>query len=225
MRRKVITMSLLVISLLTSCNKHVLRSDIAKFIASFSLNDAVQAYLEGGYEDTKIEDIEGKVTKTIETFSFNVRDVNKPEYSKTIKVYENDALSSETKEEIVNRNEKFYLEKTGQADIELTLQDCHSYVEKFFYKETMFEGSYHVQGMYYGDYINQSAEYFQNYITIDQENNLYIFEANIEQIVDEKPTKQYEKYVVNSWGMLDYLQVEMKNGTNTITQDIQVYRK
>ena len=225
MKRTVIAMCLSAISLLTSCNGHTLRSDIAKFIASFSLNDAIQAYLEGGYTSTKVEDVEGKETKTVETFSFNVKDVNKPEYSKTVKVYEDDSLTSDVREELVIRDEKYYLQKTGQADIEITLQDCHSYVEKFFYKETMFDGTYHVQGMYYGDYINQSAEYFQNYITIDQDKNLYIFEANVEGVVDGKDTKQYEKYVVNSWGMLDNLNSIMKNGTNSITQSIEVYRK
>ena len=212
------------VSLLLSCTGRKLRSDIAEFIASFSLTDSVQAYLEAGYTSIKIEVIDEEETKTVEDFSFNVRDIENPIYSYDTKIYKNGTLSSSVNEHIEIENSKYYLVK-NEVKEEYSLEQCHLLVQNFFYKEVMLDGSYHVQGMYYGDYVQQSAEYYQDYITINIEEDLYIYEVDRNSVVEDKEVKMYEKYSVNKLGMLNTLQSEMVNGANSIKQNITVYRK
>ena len=51
--------------ILTSCQtKPELREDIKKFISKFSLQVALEEYKSGGYISTKVENSEGKETKT-----------------------------------------------------------------------------------------------------------------------------------------------------------------
>ena len=115
---------LVALALLTSCKKVQIRSDIANFIASFSLENSVKAYLEGGYDQVSITTIGNEVTKEIIHFSFNVKDNTKPEYQKSVTTYKNDVLEKEVKEEIIIIDNKYYfIDENGQ--VEYTLEDCH----------------------------------------------------------------------------------------------------
>ena len=219
------SLALVALALLTSCKKVQIRSDIANFIASFSLEDSVKAYLEGGYDQVSITTIGNEVTKEIIHFSFNVKDNTKPEYQKSVTTYKNDVLEKEVKEEIIIIDNKYYfIDENGQ--VEYTLEDCHKKVEKFFYEEESFEGTYHSRGMYRGDYIKQGIEYFQPYATVSEDQSLLTFDIK-EESFDENGFKYTlnSVYSVNTLGMLVEQNVTgVKEGT-TKTLNLKVYKK
>ena len=89
MKRRIIALFLCAIPLLTSCRKTPsLRSDIAQFVASFSLNEARKTYLESGYERVDISYEQDKTIRAIETLDFNIKDLENISYSYSYKVYE-----------------------------------------------------------------------------------------------------------------------------------------
>lgn len=217
--------TLSVVALLTSCNKIQIRSDIAEFIASFSLEDSVRAYLEGGYEQTSITTTNDEVVKEVETLSFNVKDNQKPQYEKKILKYKNDVLESEIKEEIVIQNDKYYFIDSDGTH-EYTLQECHDKVEKFFYEQSSFEGTYHYRGMYRGDYIKQGIEYFQPYATVSEDKSLLTFDIS-EDNFDENGLKYHinSVYSVNTLGMLVEQNIIGTKEGLTKTLNLVVYKK
>lgn len=202
MRRKDITLLTLVISLLTSCKASQIRSDISNFIASFSLEESVKSYLVAGYQMDKILIQNGQETKTVETVNFNVSDVSNPQYLKKKTVYQNGVLESEETSYILREEERFYY-VSSEGKQAKSLQECHDIIEKFFYTETMFENTFHRGGMYYGDQVKQGIEYYQPYVTIDEENELYKYKYEENSYDGEgKDLHKEISYSVNKLGML-----------------------
>ena len=223
LRKALFTLS--VVALLTSCNKVQIRSDIAEFIASFSLEESVRAYLEGGYTQTIISTTDEEVSKEITTFDFNVKDNQKPQYLKTVSTYKNDVLETEKSEEIIIKDDKYYF-KNDEGEKEYTLQECHDLIEKFFYEQSSFDDTYHSRGMYRGDYILQGIEYFQPYASINEEKSLMTFDIS-EDSYDGNGQKTHinSVYSVNTLGMLVEQNIVGSKTGLTKTLNLKVYKK
>lgn len=215
----------MVIVLLTSCKRVQIRSDIAEFIASFSLENSVKEYLEGGYTQTTITTTSEEVTKEIITFEFNVKEVEKPQYKKVVTTFKNDEFQKEVKEEVIIYDDKYYIyDNSGMH--ESTLEECHSKVEKFFYEEVAFEGTYHSGGMFRGDYIKQGIEYFQPYAAINEEATLLTFDIS-QDSYDSNGLQTHinSVYSVNKLGMLTIQDVVGTKEGLTKTLHLEVYKK
>lgn len=215
----------MVVALLTSCKRVNIRSDIANFIASFSLEESVRNYLEGGYTQTSITTEGEIVTKEIIEFSFNVKEATLPEYKKIKTTYINEELSKEEKEELIIKDDKYYL-LDADGEHEYTLEQCHDKVKKFFYEQESFEGTYHSGGMYRGDYILQGIEYFQPYATISEDEKLLTFDISEEAFDGEGQKYTLNSvYSVNKLGMLTEQNViGNKDGLHK-TLHLVVYKK
>ena len=224
MRRKYIAF-IGAILLLTSCGERKLRSDIDKFITSFSLQDAVASYLEAGYESVRTQ-TGGEVETKEEIFlSFNVKDASHPQYKKETKKYENNVLKSDVVEEIKEDDSGFIFAITDREDMRYTLEECHDVIKTFFYKESLFDGTYNVQGMYYGDYLKQVAPGLQDYVTIDEENQLYIMEYSKDEKINGYNAHVEQKYSVNKLGMLEKNHFIVTRDEEKIEQNITVFVK
>ena len=212
------------ISLLTSCSDNSLRSDIKEFIASFSLEESIKAYLEAGYTETKVA-VENKVTtKTVEVFDFNVKDAMHPKYKKATSTYIDGKFDNEVSEEIIEENNTFYLLKNNSEKEEYTLEKAHKKVEQYFYKSVEYD-AVHLYGMYYGDYIKQIVTMLQSLVTIDTENDLYVYHAS-RTYLNDKNIKVYEEqtYKVNRLGMLVSNDLIRQSDSLTVTTHIETYK-
>ena len=211
------------VTLLASCSQNNLRSDIAEFIASFSLEDSIKAYLEAGYIETKIATENDTVTKTVLKFDFNVKDALHPQYKKVTSTFINENLEKEVVEEIKEENDKFYFYQTGEETSEYSLEQVHSLVEKFFYQKVEYE-TIHLYGMYYGDYIKQIVTVLQSLVTIDTERDLYCYSAN-RTYLNDKNIKVFEEqsYEVNRLGMLTKNDLVRSTDSLSVVTHIETY--
>ena len=194
-----------VISLLSSCgqNKIELRSDIEQFIASFSLQKAMETYVKVHYKEKTIHHVlEGEndqKTDILKTIDFDFSDAHNIEYLEKITTKENDTLKEEKIEHIITNEDKYYL-VSGDNNKELTADEVNDYFVKFFYVTTQNDGRYHSGANYYGDYLTDISYVLQDYVSIDTENMLYIYDYSFENASKTEVRKQ--KYSVNSIGMI-----------------------
>ena len=131
-RKSIIGLTLLPILLLASCQKKSLRSDIAEFIASFSLQDSIAEYQEAGYEKTT-EVVEEKGTsKEVEKVDFNVKDDSAISYNYSYKSYVDDVLDKENFITITTEDNKYFY-KSESEEKEITKDEVNSIVITFFY--------------------------------------------------------------------------------------------
>lgn len=193
---------IILLATLSSCStKPELRADIKEFVTNFSLKKAMDTYKKGGYvkEVEAIED--GKVNLEVTEMEFSYLDGTHPSYSKTTTKYVDEIEVEKIEEEFVVMDDKYYLFTNGELK-ESSLDECSGLIRNFFYTKTQIEGEYHVQGMYYGDYILQVAPVLQEFITIDQENELYLFEYEVDVVRDGVTVTCGQSYSVNKLGML-----------------------
>lgn len=205
--------------ILTSCQtKPELREDIKKFISKFSLQVALEEYKSGGYISTKVENSEGKETKTTITLEYSRIDENHPSYVQVTTILEDDVLTSNVEVSFVEKDDNYYLSTNGELKLS-SLAEVNGLITKFFYEKTMIDGQYHVQGYYYGDYLKEVAPVLQNYVTIDQENELY----EMDYSVPKGDSTMSQNYVVNKFGMLVENHITIANETKSVVQDIYVH--
>ena len=204
MKKKFIVL-VTIVSLLSACgkNKIELRSDIKEFIASFSLEKSMQVYAKAHYEEKTIHHLlkgeKDTKTETLKTIEFDYSDAKSIEYLETIVTTKNDVLEEEKSERIFTSQDKYYLE-VGEKVEEISADTANNYFVKFFYTTTQNDGRYHSGGSYYGDYLTDISYVLQDYVTIDQENELYIYNYSFENASKTELRKQ--KYSVNSIGMI-----------------------
>lgn len=209
--------------LLSSCALKALREDIKEFIKSFSLEESVKAYKVAGYTEENIVITNGVINKTLTTLNFDISDVTSPKYHKNTKTYVGEELEREKDEYIEQVEDKFYFHQNDEV-AEYDLLQCHDLVKSFFYQQVEAEGTYHLRGQYYGDYILQSCSSFQNFITIDNEKELYIFEASqIKAAKNGERVNVHQKYEVNKLGMLVTNYVEMISPSTSSYITIEVF--
>ena len=225
MKRRLFAL-LLASTLLTSCANNGLRSDIAEFIASFSLDSCYEEYRHATYE-RKMTMVEGETsTITVEVFTFDNTIGEHPQYEKSKVEYVNGQKTYNYLQYLSEEDNIFYLntiENDHEEKVAKSLEDCHEIVKNFFFTQTEIDGSVHLRGMYYGDYIKQTATAYQNYVTISDD--LYVFEANYNKTISEgNYVATYQKYRVNSFGMLVDNYLTQVNDEKSIITEINVQK-
>jgi len=214
-----------VIVLLTSCgNSRPLRSDIQKFIASFSLRKSMEEYQEVDYE----EHWSGYKNKVYENknidLSFNIKDQDNPSYFFHETYYIDNVLQTEITRQIVKENEQlFYIENEEKTPC--TYAKCQELVTKFFYTTEAASGLYHSGGMYYGDYLTEMARDLQDLIVIDQEKSLLIFDRHYEIESEDNHETLTHKYSVDELGMLQSFEYRHLHNDDYVDQFIEVSKK
>ena len=219
-KRRIIGLSILPILLLASCKQKILRSDIANFIASFSLENSIEEYKEAGYTRTQEVIEDGVSTVIAETMSFNVKNLPTLSYSYTY-------LKTVDKEEkerkftkVTTENEKYFYESELVNKRECTLEEADQEIIKFFYEYSEYD--FHKFGCYYGDIVTESAYSFQNYTTIDEENRLY--KLNLDYFDQSINANYKQSLIVNSLGMLVENSFEITAGENKSSTIWTVYK-
>lgn len=185
--------------MLTSCNKE-LRADIAEFISNFSLENAVENYKKAQAVVVLDVDKHDEIYKTIETTTIDISDASAPQYRHQTDRYEGKEyeFKSTTVTYLSYEEDKIYFVVNDDSKSEMSLEEAHKMVKTFFYKETALDDQYHNRGYYHGDNFRNSAYYYQNYITIDQENELLLFELNR----SDSRAEESSKIVLDKWGMM-----------------------
>ena len=223
MKLRYLAASLLTMSLLSSCAKKELRSDIKDFVASFSLSESMLAYKHAGYTSEKESFIDGVKTNENTTLNFNILDEENPEYHLKTITKTNDEDEKVYEKFLSKNEEKIYLNETEKEPVEYSINDVKLLVQDFFFTEVLLEGTYHCYGMYYGDLVLETARDFQEFVTIDQENELYELHYFTKGKGNGKPSTLEQYYSVNKLGMLVKNISKQANGDNYINQEINVF--
>ena len=224
MKRSIIVLPLVMISLLTGCKEtRHLRSDIKQFIASFSLNEARKIYLDAGYTREDISFENGQKIKNIETLTFNIKDLENISYDYQNLRYVNDVLDEDRSvHNYVYKELGEYYYTNGTSSNRITKEKIvNNYVTTFFYRNEV-EGV-HSNGMYSGDTIKNLIYDLQKFVTIDQENNLFIYDMPWGEKKDVDGYDFEERWVVNSLGMTDSCYIFQSNGKVSMQTNITVY--
>ena len=223
MKLRFIATSLLMVSLLSSCKQNELRSDIKEFVASFSLSSAIEAYKHAGYTSVKESFIDGKKTSENIILNFDVLDIENPTYNYQKITKTNDEEEQKEEKYIQKNEEKIYFFETNKEPIEYSTEDVEKLIIEFFYTKTMYEGTYHCNAMYYGDLVLETARDFQEFVTIDADNSLYVFYHLTKGRVEGKASSVEQYYSVNKLGMLVKNISNQSKGEDYIKQEINVF--
>ena len=219
--RKIVT-SLFMVLLLSSCAKE-LRSDIKEFVASFSLSESMSTYKHAGYTSVKISEVDGVKTEENISLSFNTLDEENLTYSFTKKTKINDGEENIFQKFLTKNDGKYFLNETDKEPVEYSISQINLLVQEFFYKNVMYEGTYHCNGMYYGDLILETIQELQGFVEINQEKEWYIFSHKTSGKVDGKDSSVEQYYSVNKLGMLVQNISKQSYGSNYINQEINVF--
>ncbi len=196
MKRRYIALLIPTISLLTSCMKSPLRSDIIEFIASFSIDLAMQNYTHATYTREEIS-IENDVTsKKVQEMAID-RDNLAYDYQE--KSYENDEEKSSVHRYIEKREEKyFYISESEET--ERSSDQVNDLINNFFYtsaKEGIYTG-----GMFMGDAFREILPDIQDLVTIDSENKLLVYSYVNTMNDDNKEVVIKQSVTLDEYGML-----------------------
>lgn len=199
--------------MLASCSKNELRPDIAEFILNFNVENAVANYKK--VEMRKVTDINdnGEISKTVETITFDVNDVEAPQYRKEINEIKGEITTRTTLNYISYEEDKIYF-VSNESKSEMTLEGAHAIVQTFFYTSTALDGQYHEGGYYNGDVIKNIAYNYQNFIRIDEENESLILEYS----KVESGIKRSVKQIHDKWGMWkEYIASASRDNQSAVT--------
>lgn len=219
--RKIVT-SLFMVLLLSSCAKE-LRSDIKEFVASFSLSESMSTYKHAGYTSVKISEVDGVKTEENISLSFNTLDEENLTYSFTKKTKINDGEENIFQKFLTKNDGKYFLNETDKEPVEYSIDQINLLVQEFFYKNVMYDGTYHCNGMYYGDLILETIRDLQGFVEINEEKEWYIFSHKTSGKVDGKDSSVEQYYSVNKLGMLVQNISKQSYGNNYINQEINVF--
>ena len=203
-RRTFATIIILAMTLLTSCNKKEIRSDIAEFIASFSVESAVEAYKKVEMNKTVTVDNLGDKTLTLETITFDVTNPQIPIYHSHSETFKNDVLSEINDTYFKVENERYFI-VINEVEYEYTIEKCHDIIRQFFYKRVILDGTYHEPGYYYGDMVKGSILEYQDHMEIDTEKHTLNFSYCYNQKAGTgENVRRCSNFVVDELGMLNY---------------------
>lgn len=196
MKRRYIALLIPTISLLTSCMKSPLRSDIIEFIASFSIELAMQNYTHATYTREDIS-IENDVTSIIvKEMTINRDDLA---YDYIEKTHEEDEETSSVHRYIEKREEKyFYI--TESEETERSKEQVNDLINNFFYTSSK-EGIY-TGGMFIGDAFREILPDIQDLVTIDSENKLLVYSYVNKMKDDNKEVVITQTVTLDEYGML-----------------------
>lgn len=196
------------LALLSSCVSSIpLRSDIREFIASFSLEESINTYLEGGYDRHEIVYRDNVKTETYIEVDFNIKNVNHPTYTYVETIYKDDALDRTTNRQLVYEDEKIFYE-SEEGKTEYNLSQCRKLINTFFYTQTSIDGMYHSNGMYFGDYLVEMSRDIQNFVTINSDKTKYIFHREHTGMENGVSATIKQDYSVNTLGMLEQYSID-----------------
>ena len=214
---------LIILLTLTGCSdKPDLRKDISDFISHFSLSESMEAYKSGGYISTRVDTTGEKALKTVVELEYSRVDQDHPTYVEVTTNYEDDVETSKVEVRFVESEGSYYISTNGELKPS-SLKECNNLITKFFYKEVGVDGNYHTQGFYYGDYLKVVAPVLQNWVTIDQQNELYIYDISVTKVIDGLETTVSENYSINKLGMAVENHNYVGNETGYIEQDIYIH--
>ena len=199
MKRRYIALIIPTISLLTSCLKSELRSDIVNFIASFSIDLAIENYPAAKYTREDIS-IENNVTSKIKTeMSISRKDIDNLTYDYQEITYENEVEKKSIHRYIEKREEKyFYINESGA--VEKNKEEINDLLNNFFYTSST-EGIY-TGGMFMGDAFREILPDIQDLVTIDSENKLLVYSyVNLMQ-EENKEVEISQSVTLDQYGML-----------------------
>ena len=211
-------------TLLTSCNKKELRSDIAEFIASFSVEEAVESYKKTEMNKTQTVLKDGEKTVTIETIDFDVTDPYNPQYHRHSDKYVNEVKTESIDQYFKHENDDYFV-IINDVEYKYDLEKCHDLIRQFFYKAVYLDGTYHEPGYYYGDMIKASALDYQNYISIDEEKQELTFSNCQNQIQNGEDVRRCSTFRVDALGMLTYNLAVTSVGANEARTEITISKK
>ena len=196
MKRRYIALLIPTISLLTSCMKSPLRSDIIEFIASFSIELAMQNYAHATYTRQDIS-IENDVTSIIvKEMTINRDDLA---YDYIEKTHEEDEETSSVHRYIEKREENyFYI--TESEETERSKEQVNDLINNFFYTSSK-EGIY-TGGMFMGDAFREILPDIQDLVTIDSENKLLVYSYVNTMKDDNKEVVIAQTVTLDEYGML-----------------------
>ena len=199
MKRRFITILIPVISLLTSCTRNNLRSDIIEFIASFSIDLAVANYPAASYSREDIS-IENNVTsKVIIEMSMSRLNEENLAYDFSKITFEGEIEKSHIHRYIEKNNEKyFYVSEDGK--VEKTTDQVKALTLEFFYTSST-EGIY-TGGMFMGDAFREILPDIQDNVTIDSENKLLVYSYVNHMKEDNKEVTITQNLSLDEYGML-----------------------
>lgn len=225
MKKRFVVSTLILITLLTSCNTRTLRSDLAKFVASFSLETSLLEYKHAKYEKVATVNSGDNTTVITETFTFDVTDPDNLLYKKENIVTENGEEITHTEDYTVKNDANYTYHKSDGTIVTISTEECRELIKKFFYTTSEIDETYHEGGMFYGDYIRISAIEYQNYDSIDENNQLYIRQLNLKDVSQQGQTVNLtDKFFVNSIGMLVSRDMVMENDETKLHQTITAYK-
>ena len=201
---------------LAACDNKELRKDISDFVANFSLEGAVEQYKKVKME--KVIDVNdaGKLSKQVETITFDVTNVETPEYRHVADQYEGEMLVNTSESYLLYEGDKIYLIENEKKEV--TLEEAHNLIQRFFYTITDQSGTLHDGGYYYGDIIINSAYYYQNSITIDENEKTLTWVRNF----TDKGVENQTTTIVDEVGMLKSKTVKSEKGNQMVTTTINI---
>ena len=199
MKRRFITILIPVISLLTSCARNNLRSDIIDFIASFSVDLAVEHYPSASYKRVDISVENGVTSKVITEMSMSRENDDNLAYDFTKTEMEGEEIKSSLHRYVEKNNEKyFYISEDGK--IEKTSEQIKTLTLDFFYTSST-EGIY-TGGMFLGDAFREILPDIQDNVTIDSENKLLVY-SYVNEMTDENTKVTITQTIsLDEYGML-----------------------
>lgn len=218
MKRKIFVPLLATISLLSSCGDiRPLRSDIKEFIASFSVGEAQNNYLESSYTRIDLYHEPTEEIKTILTVSFNIKDQENATYEYSYSKYVDDVIDeSSIRHTTIAKVDDDYLLIEDDRESVITYDSMvQNYVRHFFYREDVAD--VHSYGMYMGDILYESLPTIQDYVTVDFDKNTLTYDIPFGVKKNEEGYDFEELLIVNNLGMLVSFNSKIKSGNGIVT--------
>lgn len=199
MKRRFIALLIPAISLLGSCNKNNLRSDIVNFIASFSVANAIENYPQGSYVREDISNQNGVTSKEITSLKMARSDNENLIYDYSKITYENEVEKSTAHKYIEKVDDKYFYHD-GEQSYEKSAESIKTLALEFFYTSAT-EGIY-TGGMFMGDAFREILPDIQDHVTIDSENKLLVYSYVNVMREDNNEVTITQTMSVDQWGML-----------------------
>ena len=219
MKRRNIAIIIPVISLLTSCARNNVRSDIQEFIASFSIESAVSTYVKASYsrEDISIEN--GATSKIKTTMSIDRQNEENLLYDYQRITLEEEAETSNV-HRYVEKKENKYFYITEEYSEEKTKDEVNDLLDTFFYTSST-EGIY-TGGMFMGDAFREIIPDIQDLVTIDSENKLLVYSYVNRMKEDEREVRIEQTVTLDQCGMLVKEDMKKTSGLGVFETHIEV---
>ena len=219
MKRRFITLFISVISLLTACARNNVRSDIKEFIASFSIDLALENYKHASFSREEISNENNVVSKIVTEMVIDRTNANDLAYDYLKVTYEDNEEKSRLHHYISKNDEKyFYFTEDGSS--EKTSEEVNALINGFFYTSSN-EGIY-LGGMFMGDSFREIIPDIQDLVTIDSENKLLVY-SYVNLMRDQnKEVRIVQDVTLDQYGMLVKSDMEKTSDQGVFETHVEV---